>query len=147
MKHVGIANCLRFMATNFNRTIGVADLARVSGLSRRGFHRAFQKHTGLIPGQELRRLRVQHAKRLLVEGDLSLNDIAYQCGYRSANTFWVAFREVTGLAPKKYQRQAWLATYLHQCGREGLQSPRPSAPECFAEDSIHIEPLGCSKTR
>jgi AraC-like DNA-binding protein len=116
VEHRGIARSLNFLRRNCCRPIGVGDLTKVAGLSRRGFLNAFQKHTGHTPGKVLRHLRIEQAKRLLVEQDMELEAIARRCGYRSVNTLWVAFREVTGVAPKKYQRQMWLMRW-----HEGLK--------------------------
>lgn len=72
-------------------------------MSRRGWHTAFRKHTGQSPGNELRRLRIEYAKVLLTNTNHSLVVIAPMCGFRSANSFWVAFRQVTGISPGKYR--------------------------------------------
>jgi transcriptional regulator GlxA family with amidase domain len=112
--HAGVAKSLRYISVNYCRPIRVSDLEKIGGLSRRGFLKAFRKHTGVSPAQVLRQLRVERAKRLLVECDLPLEQLAAQCGFRSANSFWVAFREVTGVAPKQFQRHTWLENYRVQ---------------------------------
>lgn len=99
------------MAVNCSSPIKLKDLEKVAGLSRRGFQKAFRKHAGSSPGQVLRHLRIENAKRLLTESDVKLEIVASHCGYRSANTFCIAFRQVVGVSPKKFQRQAWLSTY------------------------------------
>lgn len=111
--HRGINRSLRLLTKIPTRPVQMAELVQTSGLSRRGFLKAFKKHIGLRPVQALRRVRIAHAKRLLVECDLELHEIAERCGYSSANTFWIAFRRETGLAPKRFQRQAWLMAYLN----------------------------------
>jgi|ERR1700722_9186606 transcriptional regulator GlxA family with amidase domain len=112
VKHDGINRTLLFATRNMDRQVKFSHLLQKSGMSRRGFFKAFSKHAGIKPGQMLRRFRIERAKRMLVEKDMGLTEIAKQCGYRSANTLWVAFRNATGLAPKKFQRQAWLGTFL-----------------------------------
>jgi len=107
-EHPGIARSLDFLRWNCCRPIGVGDLVVVAGLSRRGFLKAFRKHTGHTPGKVLRHLRIEHAKRLLVEGDIAIEDAAERCGFRRTNSFGIAFRQVTGVAPTKFQRQVWL---------------------------------------
>jgi transcriptional regulator GlxA family with amidase domain len=77
-------------------------------MSRSGIARAFGKHTGVSPGLIIRRARIEFAKRLLIEKDLPLKSIAALTGFSSENTFCIAFQRTTGLAPKKYQRKAWL---------------------------------------
>lgn len=109
--HEGIARSVRFISQNYFRPIRVSDLEKIGGLSRRGFLKAFRKHTGVSPARVLRQLRVERAKQLLVETDLSLHQLAAQCGFRSVNSFSVAFRHVAGVAPKQFQRQIWLSSY------------------------------------
>lgn len=103
--HAGVARSLRFLALNFHQPIQVSDLRRPSGLSPRGFIKAFKQHTGFRPGQLLIRLRIDLAKRLLAEHHLSGAELAGACGFRRLNSFVVTFRQETGLAPMQYQRQ------------------------------------------
>ena len=109
IEHVGIGRSLDFMAKNFYQPIQVKDLVRVSDLSRRGFLYAFSKHTGANPGEVLNQFRIEHAKNILAGHDLTLKEIARRCGYRSINTFCVAFQRSTGFAPKQFQKNYWLA--------------------------------------
>lgn len=105
ISHAGIARSLRFLAANFHRPIRVSDLRRRSGLSPRGFIKAFKQHTGIRPGQLLIRLRIDLAKRLLAGPRLSVAELAGACGFRRINSFVVTFRRETGVAPMRYQRE------------------------------------------
>lgn len=107
--HKGIRKCLNFIAQNASAAIQVKDMVRISELSRRGFCKAFKHNVGVNPGTFLRRLRIENAKRLLLQYDLKLREIAPMCGFRNVNTFSVAFLREVGLSPKKFQRQNWLA--------------------------------------
>lgn len=117
-KHDNLDRCLDFIAKYFPTPIQVKDLAKASGMSTQGLAYAFDKHLGLSPGVVLRRVRIEYAKRLLVEQDLKLNEIAQRCGYRSVNSLWIAFQNATGLSPKKFQRRYWLMTcrYYQEVG-------------------------------
>lgn len=119
--HKSVARSLQFMAQNYTRPIQISDVVMVSGMSRRGFLNAFSRHIGHTPGSYIRQARIEFAKRLLVEQDLPLKTIAAITGFRSENTFCVAFHRVTGVAPKKFQRQAWLESYKNHLnnGRNG----------------------------
>ena len=109
--HNGVTRSLRFLAQNYWRPIQLDDLVMISGMSRRGLTKAFHMHLGFSPGSVLRHVRIERAKQILVERDLTLKDIAKHCGYRSENTFCIAFQRATGMAPKKFQRDAWLTIY------------------------------------
>jgi LacI family transcriptional regulator len=102
--HPGVARSLRFMLEHCREPIGVEDLARAAAMSRRGLHQAFLEHVGRPPGQELQRVRIERAKKLLAQPELKMADIAEQCGYQSSNSFWFAFRHHTGLSPKDFRR-------------------------------------------
>jgi len=99
------------MAQNYTRPIQLGDVVAASGMSRRGFVKAFSRHVGHAPGSFMREARIEFAKRLLIELDLPLKTIATVIGFRSENTFCIAFHRATGMSPKRFQRQAWLSAY------------------------------------
>ena len=113
-KHAGVDRCLDFMAECFPKPIQVKDLAQAAGMSTQGLSFIFDKHLGVSPGEVLRRIRIECAKRLLVEQDMKLSEIAKHCGYRSVNSLWIAFQNATGMSPKKFQTKYWLATCRNQ---------------------------------
>lgn len=102
-----LARSLRFLESNWHRPIKVLDLARISGMSRRGFLKAFLKHTQSHPRQELERLRMSHARELVLRGQ-PVGQIFRACGYRSVNSFCVAFRRFNGLNAQQYLHQSRL---------------------------------------
>jgi len=103
ISHKGVANSLRFIWGHAHQPISVKDLVEVAAMSRRGLHKAFLENVGRTPGQELQRVRIEHAKRLLAESDHKMEVLASMCGYQSANSFCVAFKQATGLSPKQFQ--------------------------------------------
>lgn len=103
--HPGLARSLRFLTEHYHEPIGVDDLARVAGMSRRGYHQAFMEHIGRPPGSEMHRVRIERAKRLLVSSSEKTDIIADLCGYPNVNSFWVAFKHATGMSPKRYRKE------------------------------------------
>jgi LacI family transcriptional regulator len=67
--HQGVARSLRFILQHSHEPISVKDLVGVSAMSRRGLHKAYLEHLGRTPGQELHRVRIDRAKKLLAETD------------------------------------------------------------------------------
>jgi len=106
MPHPGVARSLRFVWEHYHEPISVKDLVGVAGMSRRGLYNAFLEHVGRSPGEELHRVRIQHAKRLLAEADHKMEALARLCGYQSVTGFWVSFKQATGLSPKQYRKKA-----------------------------------------
>ena len=105
VNHHGVAKGLRFIQQHFHEAIGVEDLARAAAMSRRALHRAFLITIGRPPGHELQRIRMEHAKRLLAETDDKMEIVANRCGYQNANSFWSAFKQVTGSSPRDYREK------------------------------------------
>jgi LacI family transcriptional regulator len=105
VNHNGVAKSLRFLLEHYNELIGVEDLAKAAAMSRRALHRAFLKNLGRPPGHELQRVRIERAKKLLAETNQKMEAVANMCGYQNANSFWSAFKQTTGMSPKKYRQQ------------------------------------------
>jgi LacI family transcriptional regulator len=105
INHSGVARGLRFLWENCHLAIGVDDLARAAAMSRSGLHQAFLDHIGRPPGKELHRVRIDRAKKLLAQSKINLAMVAEMCGYQSANSFWVAFKQAVGMSPKQYQKR------------------------------------------
>ena len=101
--HPGVARSLRFIWEHSHQPIGVKDLVGVAAMSRRSLHSAFVEHLGRTPGQELHRVRIEQAKRLLGHRDQKIETIGRDCGYQRANSFCVAFKQATGMSPKQYR--------------------------------------------
>jgi transcriptional regulator GlxA family with amidase domain len=101
--HRGVARSLKFLSAHWQEDISVSDLVKTAGMSRRGFLKAFQRHIGRAPGHELRRIRMEHARDLLMRSDHKLADISRRCGYQSSNSFWVAFRRANGISPRQFR--------------------------------------------
>ncbi|HEU6448253.1 MAG TPA: DNA-binding transcriptional regulator [Verrucomicrobiae bacterium] len=103
IRHPGIAKTLRYIWEHGHEPICVKDLVGVSAMSRRGMHKAFLTFLGRTPGQELQRVRIERAKKLLVESNHKIETVAGMSGYQSTNSFCIAFKRATGMSAKKYR--------------------------------------------
>jgi AraC family transcriptional activator of pobA len=74
------------------------------------FSSLFKKVFGLPPIQYLIQLRIDHAKRLLLDEERSITEIAELCGFCNINYFDKVFKEKSGFTPmdfrKRYVRQS-----------------------------------------
>lgn len=105
-----VEDAMRLMHQSFSEELRMADLATTVGLSLSSLERRFRLALGVTPLQELRRLRLAEARRLLAESQLPISKVAAQSGFRSATRFCIAFREDAGTSPSNYRR-------LHQLGK------------------------------
>ncbi len=103
--HQGVAKSLRYISEHVQEPVQIMDLTSVAAMSRRGLHKAFLEHLGRTPGQELQRVRIERAKKLLTESGLKVEVVARSCGYQSINSFCVAFKRVTGMSAKMFREK------------------------------------------
>ena len=74
-------------------------LASVSGVSEAHFARSFKEAFGVPPHRYLLTRRIERAKAMLRDTDLSITTIAFETGWESLGTFGRTFKDVTGESP------------------------------------------------
>lgn len=92
-----------YIEDNFDKPLSVDDVARQVSLSRHYFSRVFQKEIGFAPHAYLIEVRIEQAKRLLSETNLSIEQISVDCAFCSASNFIRTFRKSTGMTPLKFR--------------------------------------------
>ena len=80
------------------------DIASHVGMSRRQLERLFQKHLNCVPSQYYMRLRLMHARQLLLQTSLPIVDIAFASGFVSTPHFSKCYREHFGIPPREERR-------------------------------------------
>lgn len=83
----------------------ISDLLKQVPISRRALEYRFRKLLRRTPHQEIMRIRIDRAKTLLRETDLTLAAICVQTGFAHADYLSVAFKKATGVSPSAYRKQ------------------------------------------
>lgn len=94
-----------FIETNFNRKIYLSELAELTNMSESSFSRFFSKMMGRPFFTFLNEYRVNVASRMLIDTDLSVAEIGYNCGYESLPFYYKQFNKFQGKSPAKYRKQ------------------------------------------
>lgn len=100
-----LARAIAYIRSNVGRRIQVSDVLRAVPVSRSWLERRFQQLLGRSPAEEIRRVRLERTKRLLVETDMPVPEIATASGFGSSEYLAYAFKEATGLSPREYRSQ------------------------------------------
>jgi AraC-like DNA-binding protein len=87
------------------RTPAVAELARTAGYSVDHFSRIFLKTTGLRPQDYIIQAKIERARQLLAESDLTIGMIAEVLGFQDIFYFSRQFRQKTGRPPTAFRRE------------------------------------------
>ncbi|TWT94693.1 AraC family transcriptional regulator [Stieleria varia] len=99
-----IAEILRYIRDHATEGINVADLTRAFPISRRRLEQRFRLLLKRSPAVEIRRVRLEHACRLLLDTDRSVSSIATESGLASGASLSQAFRQYIGVTPLEYRQ-------------------------------------------
>jgi LacI family transcriptional regulator len=100
-----VVRAARYIQQNACKGHNVEDVINAVPLSRRPLERRFQEAFGRTLLQEIQRVRMGEAARLLTDTYMPLNVIAERCGYKSNPSFTRVFQRVMGQSPGSYRKQ------------------------------------------
>jgi len=96
---------INFIRDNYMRPISVADLAEVSHLSVSALERRFKKLLSKTPKQYINDVRLEHARRLLVETSLAISMVAELSGFTDPSYFSRRFVRKFAQRPSEFRRE------------------------------------------
>ena len=94
---------LREIAKRLPTSFGVNEIAAATKVSRSRLDQLFAEKFSRSVGREIARQRIEKAKKLLVETNSPMKEIAALCGFCNAGHFTNAFRKATGVTPKSWR--------------------------------------------
>jgi AraC-like DNA-binding protein len=99
-----VRNVIDYIEANLARNPSIADLARECDLSTSRFAQVFRQTMNMAPHQWLLRRRIESAKQLLKNSDLSIAEIATQCGFCDQSHLTRVFARFQGCGPQQWRR-------------------------------------------
>ena len=100
-----LMSVIAFVTDNYGSEIEVGDMAEHVNLSVSQLQREFSSNFGITPIRYLREVRVGVVRHLLESSDLSLSQIANECGFYDQSHLTRHFKSSTGLTPMKYRQR------------------------------------------
>ena len=98
-----LAKVLAYIHTNYTSDVKVSKLAEIANYSQRQLIRLFHSTFDCVPSEYITQLRMQTARDMLIDGRMSVAEMAAQCGYTESNYFSRIFRKYNGLSPTEYR--------------------------------------------
>lgn len=106
---------------HYDRALDLDQLAATAHFSRYHFLRAFRRAFHATPHEYLTRKRIERAKELLAQSELTVTEICFEVGFESLASFSTLFHKMVGWAPSIYRARAW----------EMRKNPLKYIPACY----------------
>ncbi len=93
----------RYIDENFSQNLKMVETARDNGFSVSVFGRAFKKEFGVGFSAYIRKVRLEHARKLLVSTRLPISQVIQECGFNNPQYFFDLFKRSTGHTPQTFR--------------------------------------------
>jgi len=91
------------MSEKFLYNLKVEEFAKLCGRSLSAFKRDFKRIYNTSPSKWIKSKRLEHAKNLLIDTNLNINQICYDCGFINSSHFIKSFKQEFGLPPHQFR--------------------------------------------
>lgn len=93
---------IEYLHKNIIEPISIDNLVQFSAMSKANLIRVFKKETALTPMEYLNNIRLEKAKKMLLSSQLSISEIALECGFNSQTYFSSSFKKKFNSTPSAY---------------------------------------------
>ena len=101
-----VQSMLAFIQANYNEKLTLEAIAAAASVSTRECIRCFHNTIRQTPIEYVMEYRLNMARKLLNNSEMSITDISYHCGFSSNAYFGKVFREKYGITPLQYRNRA-----------------------------------------
>jgi len=99
-----VRSAIKYLESHYQDQITLTDVADCVRLSPYHFSRIFKKHMNCSPIQYLISYRINNAKKLLHNTNLSVQEISFASGFNSVPHFIQVFKKHTNVSPNKFRK-------------------------------------------
>ena len=100
-----VQKCCDYIEMNLAEKIRAADLAALVGYGEYYITRKFKEETGFFINDYVKFAKIERAKVLLQNTQMSVQEISEQLGFTTRSYFARSFREVTGMSPTEFREK------------------------------------------
>jgi signal transduction histidine kinase/ligand-binding sensor domain-containing protein/AraC-like DNA-binding protein len=101
--------CLNAVSDNISDAeFSVSELCKIVGMSRSQLYRKISALTGQSPAEFIYSNRLIKAKKLLLNKEYTIMEVAHLTGFKSSNSFSTVFKKNFGISPKDYTEKSIL---------------------------------------
>lgn len=110
-KHQKVDQVANYIISHCTEPLSLEDLAATFYVNKCYLSRIFKEVTGFTVNEYINIHRINKAQKLLTESDMSITDVAIECGYESLTYFEKVFRTFREISPLKYRTRYREGTY------------------------------------
>lgn len=92
---------IEYVRENYHREISIEELAKLAFISVSALERRFKKYLSKTPKQFVNEVRLENARRMLIETRLPIAEIAFRCGFSEHSYFSRQFKLQFGILPSQ----------------------------------------------
>ncbi|CAG0952254.1 HTH-type transcriptional regulator CdhR [Myxococcaceae bacterium] len=100
-----LTQAVALMEANLEEPLTADDIAGVVGISRRQLERLFKQYLNSVPSRYYLELRLQRARKLLLETSHSIVQVGLMCGFSSGSHFSTAYGALFGVTPREERQR------------------------------------------
>jgi len=93
-----------YIQKNYAAEVRLSEVAKQNFVSPEHLSRTFKRETGFGFSEFLTLTRLKQAEKMLKEGEGSISDVAYSCGFNDSNYFSDVFKRTYGIPPYKFSK-------------------------------------------
>lgn len=95
----------KYIDSNIESRFKLSELADMAKLSPNFFCRIFRDIVGETLINYINKSKINLAKKMLIESNKGVKEIAYNCGFENDTYFYTLFKRVTGMSPSQYRER------------------------------------------
>ncbi len=98
-----LRTAITYIQDHLDQRLSLGEMAGMVQMSPHYFASLFKQSIGVAPYQYVTQCRIERAKQLLTQPELSIVEVCQQVGFQSQSHFTKVFRERMGITPKAYR--------------------------------------------
>jgi len=107
-----IKKVVRFIDSNYSKSISLSLLANIACMSKYHFCRTFKKQIGVQSSEYINKIRIRQAKQLLCSSHFSITQICYMTGFNDLTYFERVFKKLENCCPFAYRKRPHIHTSI-----------------------------------
>ena len=100
-----IEKAIRYIYNNYQKKLTLTEIAEICHMNPSYFSRLFKKTTGINLALYINTLRIKAASTLLMDTDMTIIEIANECGYENLQHFCEMFKKLKGVSARQFRKE------------------------------------------